>query len=148
MKDFCIEQDDTTENLALIGEVLGSAGVNIEGLCLITHEGRSFIHFVVEDAETAQHVLEHEGIRIRDVSEVFVINKDEKGVTGKPGSFGRSCRILGDNGIKINFAYQAENNRFVFGVDNVAKARELLGQHVNIRVKPVHYSQNDKTGSV
>jgi hypothetical protein len=82
---------------------------------------------VVEDAETAKRVLEHEGIIIRNITDVFVINKDEKGITGKPGSFGRSCRMLADNGIKINFAYQAENARFVFGVDNVAKARELLG---------------------
>ena len=31
-----------------------------------------------------------------------------------------------NHGIKINFGYPAENNRFVFGVDDVAKARELL----------------------
>jgi hypothetical protein len=56
MKDFCIEQDETNVNLALIGEVLGAAGVNIEGLCLITCEGRSVIHFVVEDAEIAKRL--------------------------------------------------------------------------------------------
>jgi hypothetical protein len=126
MKDFCIEQDETNVNLALIGEVLGAAGVNIEGLCLITCEGRSVIHFVVEDAEIAKRVLEHSGIRIKEISEVFVFSKDEKGVTGKPGSFGRICRMFTDNGIKINFAYPAENNRFVLGVDNIAKARELM----------------------
>jgi hypothetical protein len=127
VKDFCIKQDKTNENLALIGEILGAAGVNIEGLCLITYEGRGVIHFVVEDADTAKYVLEHSGIRIREISEVFVFNKDEMRVTGKPGSFGRICRALSDNGIKINFAYPAENNRFVWGVDNIAKARELLG---------------------
>jgi len=126
VKDFCIEQDETNGNLALIGEILGAAGVNIEGLCLITYEGRSVIHFVVEDAETAKRILEHSGIRIRDISEVFVFNKDERRVTGKPGSFGRICRMFTDNGIKINFAYPAENNRFVLGVDNIAKARELM----------------------
>jgi hypothetical protein len=126
MKDFCIEQDETNVNLALIGEVLGAAGVNIEGLCLITCEGRSVIHFVVEDAEIAKRVLEHSGIRIKEISEVFVFSKDEKGVTGKPGSFGRICRMFTDNGIKINFAYPAENNRFVLGVDNIPKARELM----------------------
>ncbi len=62
MKDFCVEQDDSPENLALIGEILGSAGVNIEGLCLATSEGRSVIHFVVEDAETARCVLEQLGV--------------------------------------------------------------------------------------
>jgi hypothetical protein len=99
--------------------------VNIEGLCLATSEGRSVIHFAIEDAETARRVLEHSGIR--DVSEVLVLHKDEKRVTGKPGSFGGICRMFADNGIRINFGYPAENNRFVFGVSNIGKARELLG---------------------
>lgn len=127
MKDFCVEPDDSSESLALLGELLGGAGVNIEGLCLISSEGRGVIHFMVEDAATARRVLEDSGIRIAGISDVFVLRKDEKRVTGKPGSFGGICRKLGDHGIKIIFGYPAENNRFVFGVDDVAKARELLG---------------------
>jgi hypothetical protein len=126
MKDICIEQYNNPETLTLIGETLGAAGVNIEGLCLITHENLSFIHFVVEDAVTARRVLESSAIKIKVVSEVFVISKDRKRITGKPGSFGEICRTLAGHGIRISFGYPAENNRFVFGVDDVAKARELL----------------------
>ena len=126
MKDFCIELDDSSENLVLIGEILGAAGVNIEGLCLTLFKGQHVIHFVVEDAVTTRRVLEHSGIRIRTESEVFVLHKDEKRITGKPGSFGGICRMFAQHGIKINFAYPAENNRFIFGVDDVAKACELL----------------------
>jgi hypothetical protein len=126
MIDFCVEQDDSIENPALIGEILGSAGVNIEGLCLTTSNGRSIIHFVVEDAATAKRALEESGVDIMNMSDVFVLNKDKKRVTGKPRSFGLICRMLADNGLKINFGYPAENNRFIFGVDDVEKARELL----------------------
>jgi hypothetical protein len=126
MKDFCVEQNNNPENLALIGELLDAAGVNIEGLCLTTYGERSVIHFVVEDAVAARRVLENLGITIRGVSEVFVLSKDQKRITGKPGSFGEICRTLADHGIRINFGYPAENNRFVFGVDDVAKVRELL----------------------
>jgi len=127
MKDFCVEQkNNNPENPALIGEMLGAAGVNIEGLCLTTCEKLTVIHLAVEDAVTARRVLENSGIKIRDVSEVFVLSKDQKRITGKPGSFGEICRTLADRGIRINFGYPAENNRFVFGVDDVAKARELL----------------------
>ena len=126
MKDVCIEQKNNPEYPALIGEILGAAGVNIEGLCLTTCEERSVIHFVVEDAAIARHVLEHAGIRVVGVSEVFVLNKDQKRITGKPGSFGEICRTLADHGIRIDFGYPAENNRFVFGVDDVEKARELF----------------------
>jgi hypothetical protein len=127
MRDFCIEHDDSLNALALIGEVLGAAGVNIDGLCLVAHQGSCSIHFVVKDAVTAKRVLENSEIRVKEVSEVYVFDKDKKGVTGKPGSFGTICRTFADNGIKLKFGYPAENNRFVFGVNDVARARELLG---------------------
>jgi len=126
MRDIYIEQDDSIENLVLIGEILGASGINIEGLCLTTCNGRSAIHFVVNDAAAAKQVLEDSGIRITEISEVFVLDKDDKCVTGKPGSFGEICRTLADHNIKINFGYPAENNRFIFGVANVKKAQELL----------------------
>ena len=111
----------------MIGEVLGAAGVNIEGLCLTRCCDRIVIHFVVEDEVAARRVLEAAGVKIRDVTEVFVLDKDDKKVTGRPGSFGGICRTLEEHGLKINFGYPAENNRFVFGVDEVSKARKLLG---------------------
>jgi hypothetical protein len=126
MRDFCIEQDDALFDLAKIGEILGDAGVNIYGLCSITCDGLHIIHFVVEDAMTARLMLEKAGIKIKGESEVFIFQKDEKRVTGKPGSFGGICRVLADHNININFGYPAENNRFVFGVDDVTKARRLL----------------------
>jgi len=126
MKDFCLEQNTNPGNPALIGEMLGVAGVNIEGLCLTTCEEMTVIHLAVEDAVTTRRVFEKSGIKIRGVSDVFVFSKDKKRITGKPGSFGEICRKLADHGIKINFGYPAENNRYVFGVDDLAKTRELL----------------------
>lgn len=126
MKDFCVEQEDDLFSLTYIGEVLGEAGVNIDGLCSITCDGLQIIHFVVEDATTARLVLEKAEIRIKDESEVFILHKDEKRITGKPGSFGEICRAFAEHDIKIKFGYPAENNRFVFGVDDIAKVRRLL----------------------
>jgi|GEM_PF-2954305 len=126
MRDFCVEQDGALYNLAHIGEILGDAGVNIEGLCLITCDELHVIHFVVEDAMTARLVLEKAGIRIRDESEVYILHKDEKHITSKPGSFGAICTALAEHDIKIKFGYPAENNRFIFGVDDVAKVCRLL----------------------
>ena len=126
IKDFCLEQNINLKNLALIGEKLGAAGANIEGLCLTTCEEMTVIQFAVENAVTARRVIENSGIKIRRLSEVFVFSKDKKRVRGKPGSFGEICRTLAGHGIKINFGYPAENNRYVFGVEDVAKARKLL----------------------
>lgn len=126
MDDICIETTSGSNVLALIGDTLGAAEINLEGLCLATFGGVKVIHCLVPDAAPALRVLENAGIKIDSVSEVFVLSKDQKGITGKPGSFGYICRTLAENGIGINFGYPAENNRFVFGVDDVKRVRELL----------------------
>ena len=127
MYDLCIELEEHPGNLALIGETLGAAGVNINGLSVTNLKTRDVIHLVVDDAGTATRMLEDSGIRVHEVSEVFVLDKDRKKITGKPGNFGGICRILADNGIRIKFGYPAENNRFIFGVEDIARTRELLG---------------------
>ncbi|PIV81719.1 hypothetical protein COW53_02825 [bacterium CG17_big_fil_post_rev_8_21_14_2_50_64_8] len=87
---------------------------------------RSVIHFVVEDAATARQTLEDSGIAIHQETEVYVLSKDGKGITGKPGSFGPICRMLAEHGITIRFAYPGENNMFFFGVDDVVEVGKLL----------------------
>jgi hypothetical protein len=127
MYDFCIELDDHPGNLALIGEALGAGGININGLSVINVHRRDIIHLVVDEAGPAKRVLEDSGIAILELTEVFVLDKERRNITGKPGNFGGICRTLADHGIRVKFGYPAENNRFVFGVEDIARTRELLG---------------------
>ena len=126
MKDICIIQESKPALLMEIGESLGSSGVNIEGLSLSTLGNQSIVHFLVNDETSALKALHQAGINVASISDVFIFFKDKKQVTGIPGSFGGICKILYENGLHINFGYPAENNRFVFGVDNIEKVRELL----------------------
>ena len=123
MKDFCMEQPVEFDSLVRIGEILGAAGVNIAGLSATSFDGQGVLHIVVEDATTAQNAFEKAGLKIKAITDVFVLDKDLQGVTGKSGSFGEICKTLRDQGIKIDFGYPAENNRFIFGVSDVAKAQ-------------------------
>ncbi|WP_163339332.1 hypothetical protein [Desulfopila sp. IMCC35008] len=126
MQDLCLEQLVELDLLAKIGEVLGLAGVNIEGLSMSSFKEQSVIHFVVEDAAKAKKVLERRGFKVKEITDVFVLDKDQVGITGKSGSFGEICKTLADNGVQVNFGYPAENNRFIFGVSDVKKAEELF----------------------
>ena len=126
MKDFCIEQPLGFDLLVKIGEVLGIAGVNIEGLSMTTFQDQGVVHFAVEDSVTAKSALESAGVKINAITDVFILDKDQKGITGKSGSFGEICKTLSDQGLQIIFGYPAENNRFIFGVSDVAKAHKLL----------------------
>lgn len=127
MYDICIELEESPENLASIGELLGAASVNINGLSITNFQGRDVIHLVVDEVGLATRVLEDSEMEICEVTEVFVLDKDRKKITGKPGNFGAICRSLADNGIRTRFGYPAENNRFIFGVDDIVRTRELLG---------------------
>ena len=54
MYDFYVEMNQSTENLASIGEMLGAGGVNLFGLSLTRSGRRDHIHFAVEDAGAAE----------------------------------------------------------------------------------------------
>lgn len=126
MNDFCLEQPVEFDLLIKIGEALGAAEINIEGLSMTSFENQGVVHFVVKDAATAKRALERAGLKIKAITDVFVLDKDHVGITGKSGSFGEICKTLSSNEIQVNFGYPAENNRFIFGVSNVKKAQELF----------------------
>ena len=54
--DLTIDVEDQPSELARLGQVLGSAGVNIEGFCAVTSGGgQAEIHVLVEDAADSAH---------------------------------------------------------------------------------------------
>ncbi|MHA1990649.1 MAG: ACT domain-containing protein [Candidatus Hodarchaeales archaeon] len=126
MKDLTISISNKAGSLADLGEVLGLAGINIEGLCGFPIEKQLIVHILVKDASTARDALLKANIDVMAEREVIVFSKSEKKIVGKPGSFGELCRRLASAGINIDLAYAAENNRFVFGVDDIEEARNSL----------------------
>ncbi len=124
MKDFTVFLGNRPGRLANLGEVLGKAGVNIEGLCGIQFEGKGHIHFVVEDHETAKKALQKAEIEIIAERDVLVL--DIESIAGKPGTGAEINRRLAEAGINIDLIYVAENNRIVLGVDNPDKALSVL----------------------
>jgi hypothetical protein len=124
MKDITIVLEDRPGTLADLGETLGKANINIEGLCGAMCEGEDLIHILVQDSGKVYNVLERAGFKIREEREVLVI--DIKEIVKKPGSGGRLFRKLALEGININLVYLAENNKIVIGVDDLNKAKTVL----------------------
>jgi hypothetical protein len=79
--DLTLYLDDEPGELALIGDVLGKAGVNIVGLCALTSGGGlAEVHILVQDATSAFEALEGAGIKIAEEQEVIVLDiKDRPG---------------------------------------------------------------------
>ena len=119
MKDIKVVLEDRPGTLADMGEALGNAGVNIEGMCGPC-EGEGVTHVLVDDAAAARAALGKAGIEVQEESDVLVIQ-----VPDKPGVLGEICRRIGDAGVNIDFFYAATNTRIVFGIDDLEKAKSV-----------------------
>jgi len=120
--DLTLYLDDEPGELALIGDVLGKAGVNIAGLCALTSGGgQAEVHILVQDATSAFEALESAGIKIAEEQEVIVLD-----IKDRPGALGEVVHKLGAAKINLETAYLATNTRLVLGADNLAEARAAL----------------------
>jgi hypothetical protein len=120
--DLTIYLDDRPGELGRLGELLGKAGVNIEGFCALTGVGgQAETHVLVEDATAAFTALAAAGIEVASETEVAVVAVDDR-----PGALGEISRKLGDAGANITVAYMATSTRLVFAADDLAAAKAAL----------------------
>jgi len=117
-KDLTILLEDRPGTLADLGEALGKAGVNIEGLCGLPSQGKGVVHILVEDTAAARRALEGAKFQVQEERDVIVLKMEDR-----PGEIGRVCRRIAAAGVNITLTYLATNTRVVFGADNLDKAR-------------------------
>jgi hypothetical protein len=126
MKDLTVSLEDKPGTLAALGEALGAGGVNIEGLCAVTNEGRGIIHILVQDAAKARSALEGAGIKVEGESEAMVSQLPQDRVE-RPGTLGEMARKVADAGVNVQVVYLATKNRAVIVTSDNAKAKAALG---------------------
>lgn len=119
--DLTIALEDRPGTLAAMGELLGSAGINIEGICGAQDGDQSVVHILVENSPAAREVLETGGFAVIGVRGVFVLNIEDR-----PGALGELSRKLADAGVNIELCYLATETRLVLGVDDMEKAATVL----------------------
>jgi hypothetical protein len=120
--DLTIELSDTAGELARLGRALGDGGVNIEGLCAMTHgSATAEVHVLVDDAEAAFTALGKAAIVVDTEQEVLVIEVDDR-----PGVLGDVGTRLGDAGVSVTLIYLATGTRLVIGADDLAAAKAIL----------------------
>lgn len=121
-KDLVVIPDDRPGQLARLGEVLGAAGINIEGISAFTGQGKGIVHLLVDRADDALEVLAAAGIEVRAARRVVVAPLPDE-----PGHLGAACRVLAEAGVNIEQAYIAAGSQLVVICDDVDRAKELLG---------------------
>jgi len=121
MKDLTVILEDRPGTLADMGEALGKAGINIDGLCGFPCESKGIIHILVEDAAAARRALEEIGLEVRGERQVLILELEDR-----PGVFGDVTRRIANAGVNIDLVYAATNTQVVIGADDLDKARAAV----------------------
>jgi hypothetical protein len=122
--DLTVVLTDEPGELAMLGQATGAAGVNIQGMCAFTGEGRGIIHLLVADglAERAANALREAGMGVADQREVLVVDIDDR-----PGSLGEMALELADAGVNIELLYTTYGGvKVVIATDDLESARQAL----------------------
>ena len=123
MKDLTIALNNRPGALADMGDVLGRAGISIEGGGAWVVNGQGTAHFLFNDGAPARSALEAAGIQVLDEREVLVQRLDQ----AKPGQLGQLTRRMAQAGVNIEVLYSDHSNQLILVVDNIAKGREVSG---------------------
>lgn len=121
MQDLVVNLENKPGAMAQLGEVLGNAGINIEGVCGLAGDDWSAVHVLVASAQEARSALEEVGITCGDEREVEVI-----AVMDQPGEMGRHLRKVADAGINVDLVYMATSTRIVLGSSDMEGLRSAL----------------------
>ncbi|MFQ5941978.1 MAG: ACT domain-containing protein [Anaerolineales bacterium] len=119
--DLTVHLEDRPGTLADLGEALGGAGINVDGMCGFPSEGKGVFHVLVEDAANARSVLDAAGIEVGGEREVLVVEIEDR-----PGAFGEVARKIANEGVNIDLTYLATGTRLVVGTNDLEKARASL----------------------
>ena len=124
MKDLTIALENRPGALAEMGEVLGAAGVSIEGGGAWVANGAVAAHFLFAHGDAARKALEAAGIRVLAVRDVVVqrLKQDE------PGQLGKISRRMADAGINIEVMYSDHDHQLILVVDDYEKAKRISDQ--------------------
>lgn len=121
MIDLAIQLENRPGALAEMGEVLGNAGVSVEGGGVFVANGVGVAHFLFHDGRAAREALERAGIRVVEENEVLVqrLRQDE------PGQLGKIARRMAEAGVNIRVQYSDHDHQLILVVDDVERGRRV-----------------------
>jgi hypothetical protein len=119
--DLTVTLANEPGSLQKVGEVLGNAGINIDGICGTADGSSGAVHILVVDGAMARESLSQAGIECGAEREVEVVS-----VVDQPGEMGRHLRRVADAGVNVDLVYLATGTRLVLGSSDVEGLRRAL----------------------
>ena len=125
LSEFSFKIEDHPGALASATEILGKAGINIDGCVAIRCEGKGIVHVVTNNSQLTASALKAANIKYetQDVLEVKL--------NDKPGEIAKLARSFGDAKINITTLYITMRQTIVLGFDDVDGAKKVLQKLAN-----------------
>ena len=120
-KDLTVLLQDRPGTLADLGEALGNAGINIDGMCGFPCEGKGLVHILVEDAAGARRALGDVGLQVISERDVLLLEAEDR-----PGMLGEVARKIANAGVNVDLIYKATQTKLVIGADDLEKAQTVV----------------------
>lgn len=124
MQDLAIILNNRPGALAEMGEILGAAGVSLEGGGVFVHNGQGVAHFLVTMAEKGKQALASHGIVDVSINDVLIQKLNQE----VPGQLGKICRIMAENGVNILTQYSDHANQLILVVDDYTTGQKISNQ--------------------
>jgi hypothetical protein len=119
--DLTVALIDRPGSLARASDVLGRAGVNIEGACGYVSDDQGVYHVLVLDVERARRALIDAGFELREERQVVLTPVDNT-----PGAAAALLRRLADAEVNVDLLYLTMDGRLVIGGPDVPAIRGAL----------------------
>ena len=125
-KELHFEVPNETGLLGQVTITLAQAGVYITNLCAYTEKKRAYVQFLTRDNKKAREALKQLAPKIEE-RDVVVVEFENK-----VGTLAPVARLLGSNGIGVNYVYGTSGDGFkivgIFSTDNNKKAVEVINR--------------------
>ncbi|MEM2727299.1 MAG: ACT domain-containing protein [Archaeoglobaceae archaeon] len=124
IKQLSVFVENKPGRLASVTEVLFKKGVNLRAFMIADAGDFGIIRMVVDKTEEAFNALKSAGFTVT-LNEVLAVEVEDK-----PGELHRISKVLGDEGINIEYVYAFTSEKhkalIIFRVDDIAKAKAVL----------------------
>jgi len=125
MRDLVVLLQDTPGQLRHLAHVLGTAGINIEGLAALTGQGESVVHVLVADHERALMALAAANLEARASHDAVIVNLPDR-----PDALADVLSDVANAGINVALTYLAvgtrSSTRAVLVTDDPDRTRTVL----------------------
>jgi hypothetical protein len=121
--EFTVILEDRPGTAALVGETLGQARVNIDGLSLFTSGGVAILHVLVapQEVDAARQALTAAKVDVHGERRVWVAQ-----LADRPGEMGRLLHALADADVNCDLLYLDAHGRLVIGAEDMEEVSHLL----------------------